>query len=485
MAACLLASSVSLAEDQFAQTATEGVSPFSVQLEEAIYTEQVLGDAKAAQLRYQSLIEEAADIENIAGEATARLIQNLVNAGELHSAQQQLTTFATKYPGQTKWLAFAQEALGFMVFSPEDLMPVPWRDGEQLYYQRKNLGRHVIFHNIQTKQSGNVADAWQTESMFYYTDSSHRDLWQVLVEADTNMLIEARNKMMHAKGREVTAYQDKISIKDLEQNTTFSIPKTKNQYDQGLLIDVLRRLPYTQGYKTTISLLQDIDANITTLAAGQSVTVPAGDFQCYLIEVELTTNSDTIIKAKAWISDDRHRYLVRYEVGDITDELQNVSLLPSETRRHEDAKGINLDLPDNWSVFYKNSYEPTKEPTFLQPMRVDLMAAEYNVYHRHDVDWENATMDDAVSELNSWDYSWLKSYTFNPESVEHLTVNGQPAVRFQADVVFKTEPLVYYRVAIAKAPRVAVLSFFSHKDSFDVNKTIFDQIAGSVTFREE
>lgn len=455
--------------------------PFSVQLEEAIYTEEVLGDSLGAQQRYQQLITDAGSINAIAAEAYARLIHNLHTSGNDTLAKQRLAEFSKTYPDQTQWLTFAKNALGIQPFASDSLIPAPWVDGEKLYYQRKNLGRHILFHNMQIK-TALPENQWQTDIMLYHTDSNHREYWQTQVAGRSNQLITATLKMMNTKDRLFTVENGKLTINDLEQGTTFSLPKEAHEYDQGLLNDVLRRLAYAPNYKTTLALVQNIKANITTIQTDATVNVAAGQFHCFLVELELTTNNDTMTTAKAWISNDANRYLVKYENGDLTDELQSIRQFPEGVQHFKDAKGVSYSLPENWTAFYQNAFEPAKSQTYIQPMRIDLRAADLSVFTRTDIDWSTVTRDDAITELNNWDYSWLKSYVFIPESVEHLTINDLPAVAFQAEVVFKEQPLIYYRVVIAKAPKVAVMSFYAHKSDFPQEKAVFDQIAHSLAF---
>ena len=187
--------------------------------------------------------------------------------------------------------------------------------------------------------------------------------------------------------------------------------------------------------------------------------------------------------AEAWVSNDDNRYIVKYVQGDQRDELAAIlTNIIESPRTHNDAKGFSVTLPATWFSAYNNFITPKDAGTHLQPLKTFETGADIQVLHKPNVDWENGTMDMVVEHLNSWDYSWLKSYKHRDDSVEYFEIGSLLAVRLQADVVFNKTPMTLYRIAVARNPDFILFSFMTPTEGFNDRKPTYDSIVQSLKF---
>lgn len=480
-----LATTLLLSSAAFADNKTPTLGQ---QLEQAIYAEETLGELDKAAVLYEAIIQQELSNKSITAEALARLIECQKKQGNIEAARTNFQKIKAEYAEHTSWVKAAEVTLGLSTFSEQDLLPVPWVDGEALAYNKLAFNKNLNSYAFQVKKrlpkySSEIDIAWSTELSLFTVSNQHQEYWQYIADEKTNHLLVSDVKTLHHKGKQFIAQDGSLMIKDLDQNTEYSFPKGKYDYDQGIVNDVIRRLPLAENYQTTLPLFQNIQASIKVVASNEKVEVPAGKFNAYHVKIDFLANGAPAAFAEAWISNDENRYLVKYVIGDMRDELAAVLTNKIDSpRTHTDAKGFSITLPATWFAVYNNFTTPKDGGTHLQPLKTFETGADIQVLNRPDVDWKNGNMDMVVEHINSWDYGWLKSYKHREDSVEHFELGELQAVRLKADVVFNKEHMTLYRVVIAHHPDFVLFNFMTPTEGFEDRKPTYDSIVNSLEF---
>ncbi len=457
------------------------------QLEEAIYVEQTLGELTKAKALYSRILEQNDENSTIAAEALMRLAQCEQKLGDKEVAEEHLQRLRSQYPDYVAKNPSVQRAFGISSFSTDLLQGVPWQAGETLSYLEygngESIGKYITQRKTREPADKNQVATWKTELVMFTPGIRHQEYWQVTSDEATNHLLEGRQQVVHHKGRRFFGDSDKIQIKDLDQGTEYSFPKKANQYDQGMLSDLLRRLPYTDNFQTTVSFLQGIEARLNVVAMNESTTVPAGKFDCVHVKVDFLANGAPALFAEAWVSNDANRYLVQFIQGDVIQKLANTQAqLDLSGQVIDDPKGFSVTLPPNWLYFHGDPKKPETKWTQLVPFNAHKATGEYFIYDRPDFDWDSLDLEAEVKVINDWDNSWLTSYKFLPDSISRFEFNGISALSFQAAIRFYDQPMIDYKVLLAHKPKMVIFVFRVRTEDFDNMKPVFDQIVRSIDY---
>jgi len=306
-------------------------------LERGIYSEETKGDLDAAMEFYEQVVNEAK-----AGEATAAQAQYRIGVchykkQEFDQASAAFEKLVQDYPDQKNLVRLARDYLAGAVA----LLPAPWIDGEEMQLSIKTatgfeLGfvRYTIHANtlegrkIWRLNSRQVAGAKQAS--------------QVAVDADTFEPVHSRwkhsllgeGKAAFSAGRaEVTATgEDNVKTTELDGVC----------YDNDEIAQLIRRLPLAPGYQTTLRVFTGLDgARIVpielTVAARETVTVPAGTYECFKIEMG-------VVSQTFWYSADPNRYLVKFKADGISAELTGVEQRTPEEIATQAAAAFDFPL---------------------------------------------------------------------------------------------------------------------------------------------
>jgi hypothetical protein len=116
----------------------------------------------------------------------------------------------------------------------------------------------------------------------------------------------------------------------INEETGEESPMPPGAQDDVSILYFLRTLPLESGKRFTLSNLLDPDDNPmrVTVLGSESVRVPAGKFNCWVMELDVRTDSGVFAQGgelKAWLTKDARRTLVKLEsklgVGSFTAQL--------------------------------------------------------------------------------------------------------------------------------------------------------------------
>ena len=281
-----------------------------VLLEKAIYTEETLGNLSEAIGLYQQVAADVNATRATAALALFRLGMCYQKSGSAGKAQAAFSKLLSLYPEQQDVIALVPSpspgALG--------LKPAPWADGEVLQMSARIQGGFPIGTLTYRFESGAEAGrkAWNVQAV----QSGGTMNASVVMDAATFVPVRSYLKE-EGVGREFRA---SYGPRQIEYSMTINgdsgkkiLPLTQVTYDDLQLIPFLRCLPLQEGFQTSVPIFYSgpnyllFDARVEVVAR-ETITVPAGTFDCYKI---IVTRGNQSPSSTYWISDDIHSYIVK------------------------------------------------------------------------------------------------------------------------------------------------------------------------------
>jgi hypothetical protein len=426
---------------------------------------------------YQQLIGEAKANLSLAAQAQFRLAQCLLKKNRQPEATAAFEKLIRDFPNEKELIAKAREHL------PGELAlgPVPWVDGERLH-MNLTLGGGLDIGAIELRadmvESGGKK-AWRVGRRMAIGTGGGQMLSSVDVDP-TNFQPLASYWKMTLLGTATGVFKPgEVEIRKEGETDPKTIRPEGVVYDNEQVMHMLRMLPLEVGYKTTISIVTTLGGG-TILPIGvdvpKKVTVeaPAGKFECF--EVALS------IGQSFWISDDEHRYLVKFDAGGALAHLASVTQRKAgdPVPFRDDELGVMLTAPADWVIHAQKREKKTDVVHLLDPgvdadnILLNLKAtsklpaaAKQSARALADHDFrENftKTMQDAKLRPNGW-----KTYN----------VSGRPGVAFTADFVEGGKPKVFLSVYAVGPTNSEHFALVCAPEKLDELTKSFDQIIAS------
>jgi len=315
-------------------------------LEQGIYDEDTKGDIDAAIATYRQLITQAESNEPLAAQAELRLAQCYLKKSRTDDATATLKKLIHDFPNEKDLVAKATALLP----GPPPLAPAPWADGERLlmkFFLPTGIELGMVEYRSDLVISG-TQSIWRVGARQFAGEMNSVSS----VDADwATMRPISSHWKTSIMGTVDAVYQPGVvQLTRLGENKGITTAATVEPivYDNEEAFDGFRRLPLAVGYKTTVPIFSSLGGSEFPLGlevtGEESVTVPAGTFDCFKIQLS--------IGQTFWYSNDAHRYLVQFQVGAITAKLDSISQRkPTDpVTFHDDELGISLTAPPQWVV---------------------------------------------------------------------------------------------------------------------------------------
>ena len=246
-------------------------------------------------------------------------------------------------------------------------------------------------------------------------------------------------------------------------------------------MDYIRRLPLAVGYKTTVPIFSTLGGSSVPLElevqATESVTVPAGTFNCYRVFLD-------IVGQTFWYSVDSNRYLVQFQVGTIKAKLCSISQRKAgePVQFHDDELGISLTAPPQWVVCRYKAGQP-KGQSLIRTYDADADTNDGGLR----MFTTSSLSGDEQKSSRTWAESNFKKeistlgdhVTIRPDSWKDYTVSGRPGVAFIADYTQNEKPKTLFSLYVLGQKDSERFGFISPADKFDALMTQFDTIVAS------
>ncbi len=186
---------------------------------------------------------------------------------------------------------------------------IPWSQRETLAYVLKDKAGS---EQGKATLSVEVAGARTTLAQ-RFTSASSSDESEVVVDSATLKPVSATRAITSPKDKTnltVTYSPDGVLIKQDDRQSGLSVPD--HSYDNDTSLFLWRTIPFQDGYTATYTTIitnrrsrQTVGLKVT---GKESVTVPAGQFQAWRLEIRTES-----AKQVAWFADTPARILVKYD----------------------------------------------------------------------------------------------------------------------------------------------------------------------------
>ena len=350
----LWALSLCLYTAAFATPQVLGDDPATL-LAKAIYIEETVGDLDEAIKGYKKVIADAEQSINAAAEAQFRIASCLEKKGKTKEANAALQAVIDDYGKATKWVTKAKTRLA----ESGKLLPVPWGDGDELHMEMKLANGltagYQVFRVAKLTQDGR--DYWECRTLQSVTISGAASYSRVLADRETFAPVEGVWDHSLLGSAEATYRDDQITIQIKSKEESIELDRDPPEYDNEQAAEAFRRLPLEVGYESTIAVVSTLSGQKVPLSFSvpktKKIKVPAGEFECFQLKLG--------IGQTFWISNDEHRYIVRFDAGGISADLVEVRPVSNKPKKF-DHKFFEATLPATWYAFEpeKSDDERTK-----------------------------------------------------------------------------------------------------------------------------
>ncbi len=441
-------------------------------LEKAIYSEQTKGDIDEAMTLYKQVVAESKSGEAAAAQAQYRLGVCYYRKKDYGAASAAFEKLVREYPDQKELVKAAQEYLDGALL----LAPAPWADGEQQTLDLKLASGFKVGVAIYTVDSGetNGQKIWRFGS---HLNVGFDQLSHVEAQADNLKPIHSRWKhpllgdadTTYSPGQAVVKFAGKDEPKKVELEGTV--------YDNEEAVQAMRRLPLSTNYSVPLRIFSSLGGGtivpITASVEGiDKVTVPAGTFDCFKVNLSL-------VKQSFWYSIDSHRYVVKFEGGGVVAELSSVKTRdPNAPVQFNDA-GVSLSAPPGW-LFYKAEVKQSKNKTRVAVLDPDgLTTCTLTLQTLDSMPAESKKSLRALADSIIEERKIELGLTVRTNSWRDLTVAGLPALSFVCDYAEGKEDKVGYGIcSLGTANAIAFSALLPAKD-FEAFRPKFDAIVDS------
>ena len=239
-------------------------------------------------------------------------------------------------------------------------------------------------------------------------------------------------------------------------------------------------MPLKEGYSTKFNIFSVQNGTTTEsrvkVTDKEQITVPAGTFDCYAIELTGYAGMVKALEHKLWISADENKYLVKYDSGQAIMELKEIGLQTQAAKRIEIGEhNISLQLPSGW-------YHMVNPPIGMYKLMVQLVGPQMEAWVLLTVA-ERIPLFDSARAIAEMDIEVLKgffkNYTVREDSWQDRTINDLDAATFEADYEDENARMVEYRTYMLGESMVYWFVFRIEKDKFEENKGEFGSIVTS------
>ncbi|HOX58093.1 MAG TPA: tetratricopeptide repeat protein [Candidatus Paceibacterota bacterium] len=463
-------------------TALAAAAPSPAELlEQGLYSEQTKGDIDEAMKLYQQVVAEGKAGQAVAAQAQYRLGMCFHKKKNYAEATAAFERVVRDYPEQRDLVALASRYLT----GATPLLRAPWVEGEEMQLDIKfptgfKLG--TVVYRINAGET-NGQKLWRVSSRLFATTQQAS---RVEAEAETFKPLRAWWKV-DLMGETEVAYSDgQAEVRIAGKDGIKKVNLAGVVYDNEEAAQLIRRLPLRSGYKTTLRIFSGLGGgNIIPLgvkvAGEEKVKVPAGEFDCY--KIELTPVNQTF-----YYSADAHRYLVKFEAGGVVAELAQVTQRKAgEPVAYKDAElGFGLTAPAEW-VFHAAETDDEKDTTrvvVLDPDAVAMIAVNVGSREIHGPKAGQSLREWAEKEVIAGEaVKTLKALKIRPESWQERTVAGQAGMSVVGDFMDKKEKKVGYAVFVPGKANTAVMTLIVPEKDFEGCKPAFEAVVDS--YREK
>ena len=457
------------------QTQPAAAENISELLEKAIYTEETVGDLDEAIRVYEKVVAEGKDSLTAAAQAQFRIGTCYAKQGKTEEATAAFQAVIDNYPQATDLVAKAKSR----VPDGPELLPVPWGDGDELHFEMKlatGLGvGHQVFRVGKLEKNGRAfweCSAWQTVTINGMAGKS-----RVLIDYETFAPVESQWKHTLLGESEATYGKGQVVIKMASKDEPITLDFDGSVYDNEQGAEMFRRLPLKEDYKTTVNIIpiltgvnMPLPLRVTKI---ETIEVPVGKFECFCLYIDGLNQS-------FWISNDEHRYIVRFEAGGVTADLTEVRQYQPNQSTPLKHERFSATLPPDWYAYTpSNSEKDQKTKTALIDPEASvsgrIIAAPLEVIqgeHGTPREWLESGLEDNPKKM--------KDFSLSEQGVESITLGGRDAATVVYEFLDKDKPMKARRILLFGDSSAVDVRFSTATDEYDKWQPAFEEILASL-----
>lgn len=339
LAVMVISLTVAMASLTFAETPAEW-------MEKGIYTEDTIGNLDEAIKIYRKIVSEAKETEALAAKAQYRLGNCLLKLGKKDEAIEAFESLIKRFPEQTTLVDKAKSQLPTaLAFGKE-----PWKDGETLTMRMRLAGGQDIgligvgVHSA--KLDGE--DTWEMTIRRYVDGANNEGVSKVWVDKTSFRPKKTIFDHTVLGSASSTWTEDELVVIQANPGKAkkeSKIPLDATSYSNDQVFYGFRQLPLEVGYETTIPIrVAFTGGNALGLEVSveekETIETPAGTFDCFRL--------DTNIQQTFWVADVPERYIVQFEAGGVTAQLESIGSADKERTFKHEAMGFECTVPKGW-----------------------------------------------------------------------------------------------------------------------------------------
>ncbi|WP_096085525.1 tetratricopeptide repeat protein [Agaribacterium haliotis] len=415
---------------------------FDKEWNEAVYQQQTLGDLDAALAIYNKIIENAEDRKLVAF-SMLNAAQCHVQLGDELIANALYETLKKDYSDIDGVQAYLSQQGRSPYLSPDELLPVPWQDGEVLQFTNYNLEERPFGYAVRTKTLTEVEGerAWQTDILFVSDQSNQFSHQEVESLEKSSAPIRYENSSYGIVYATIDIDKGKVTFENPHRGQKFDFEYEDNSY-MGLEIDeIVRRLPLSEHYETRIKAIYPgnigyFDVEIKVTDGNAELEFDGKSVEAWVLQVtSLSHKGDVLWQQQVWVGKDERRLPLKGEgkMGSfvLSSADSNAAKQTSHFKVGYTSRNLNFELPPGWFGFtvYGRNDESQRAFFYSQDGRSSAVLGWKKDY---EFDWSKDPLSKKTDESIKWAEGFVSNHEVKKDSFQLLSVAGSEAIRYQA-----------------------------------------------------
>ncbi len=371
---------------------------------------------------------------------------------------------------------------------PLKLNPAPWADGEVVRMNLNTMVGMEIGTIVYIAESVRLAGekVWRVESYMVVPINNTQQFTRVDAQLDSFAPITGRTK--NQLGDFKAKYEPnkvKLVAETAGKETIREIELDGVAYDNEQVLYLIRRLPLEEGYKVRFPIFPVQGGAVVDCAievtGKEKVTVPAGTFDCYAVDLAVYSATIKALEHTLWLSADKHSYFVKYDSGQAIMELNQVDTKKAGTKIISDSElNLSVTIPADWHCYKSTSVPMYKLYWQLLPPELKAWGLLVGVPLELGGISARVVAEGDVEVLKGF----FKDYAVRENSWQELKIDEIPAAQYIADYVDKEGAMVEYRTYLLDKSKVYWFVFRIEKDKFEAARSEFDSIVNSFKLKQ-
>lgn len=446
-------------------------------LEKGIYSEETEGNLNQAIEHYRQVLSDAQKTKELAAQAQYRLGRCLHKLGKTDEAEQAFEELLKGYPDQKDLI---EKARKLMPSRPE-MLPAPWKSGEQLtFVMTLPGGRPIgIVGTSVTEEMRDGKAVWEMNIRRHVAEENS-GVSKVIIDKATNLPQTTHWDHTMLGKTEAQWGTDTIEITSTNdgKSETKTVTLDKPSYSNDQWFYGFRQLPMKVGNKITAPIRvaftggNALDMEIE-VAAKEEIETPVGTFDCFRL--------DTNVQQTFWITDTPERYIAKFDAGGVQALLTSIGD-GRPTTLTNDKVGFSVTVPAEWFYYERYTGNDMTSGSYRLVAPKSLVTASLNVRKKSMLDPEER------ESVQAWADHVIQQAKDNAKdarerdgSRKEVSFAGESGISLELELTLSGRAMLGSPTLAFKGDKAVELGVVSDASQFDANREAIDAIRKSVT----